>query len=1167
MAEITSFDIPPDPTIPVTLVVDVSNAVLVRKAEDINNAEEDKDLNGGHISTPKPSVVILQSDVQLKDPDLQVLEIEENKYSIIFMPPKPGLYSMAIKYNDENVSGSPLQLNLSPPDAKQVSLTKQPTGKMKMGQAIGICFNSLLAGRGMFTATCKGEELGDIPVTVTRLGTTGTHKISFLPLQEDEYSLCVYYSGVSVKGSPYKIDLIPVKANVVKCSQPVFPKGRSGPVEVDICTVGSGNAQLTATCAGTGDHKIPVNIDKVSKDNYRLKIDPPKDDLLTLTIKYGGKEVQDSPFLITITKSEPSLPKVAEPLEMVEGDSVAYMLEVSLDNCANVAAVNVAAVNAAALNAAAAVAPVQVTFGDIHIPEIVGPTHEVSMAVNCPEACHASLTAEYMGQNGEGSFPASVEEIEPGGKYRAKFCPMIPGIYTLTLYLGGEVIPEGIFEIDLLSKPCAKLVRHLGTCIPHDIGEPVMLKFDTSKAGPGTMRGRVNAISQAGHTDSQVDLVDEENGIYHLTFIPGGAGMYNVDMYWCDESIPASPIYIPITYPKEVILSDPVNPQINYPIFVSADTTNSGPGDLTAHCSGIVSGDTVIKIDKDSDIPTKYKIYFHPNVADFFILRVYFCGIQVKQSPIEIDLRVQIKSPSLEPVDGEVIPVHPIAKPYVIQCVDQLDNMKDIKAFAIHDDSCIRHFLRIRKGNDGKSLLVFYPQNTGLHFIHIKKASKEILGSPFKVEIAGSNPSACAIADVPEKSYLNELVAVKIDASKAGAGDLNILATVPKGGTTAFDHSENGSGIFTVRFTPKVVGKYKIDVKWADVTLSDSPIIINVFELTDQVRQARDAASKVAILEESENSLRDKLLHTNGVYFYVETDQIGQGKFTLKSQGPVNPIIKIYQQETDLYKCKVNPVVSGKYDISILWNDIPIPNNPIKLDFTADKTYIIHDLDLESEHFNLHQPYKFCLNCGQNKGTLNVMATPMDSALVEVNLLQNNIYLVKIIPQVQGNHELSLMFAGKHVLQSPYHVQFESPKTQQLCNSSTSSVPDSSDDDSVSVFSASDFIKIIANGPGLLGGIIGQEGNFTIETGSAIEGKLEISIQGPKGTFNMRVRRHPDDDRTLLARYDPTHIGDYTINILWCEKHIEGSPFVVNIKAQNRVLTTIATQESKFTAI
>ena len=1103
MGEITSIDIPVDPGKPVRV--------------DVSTAEDSEDFCKGNLN-----VSILQSNAILNKSKVEVLKIEENKGLILFKPPEPGLYSMLIKYNDETVSGSPLHLNLSPPDAKQVKLTKPPTGKIGAGHSLEIWFDTTLAGRGELASTCKGEKVGDIPVTVTRTGITNTHKVAFFPPKEDDYSLSVLYSGADVIGSPFRIDLIPINVARVKCSEPYFPKGKSGPLEMDICTEGSRKARLTATCTGLNGDNIHVNIENVSKDNYHLQIDPPNDDTLTLTIKYGGKNVEGSPFVITVTKSEPSSPTEVGPIVSVEDDI--YVVDIILN----------------------ASKPDKVTYGDLHVPDDVSPTNEVWMDVDCSEAGKGTLTAKCTGKNQEIIVPVSVEKTECDSKYKVKFNPPIPEIYTLIVYFGGEIIPGGTFEIDLISESNAEMVHHLDTCMPKEIGKPVVLTFNASKAGRGVMRGWVNGIAQAGLIDSNVNVVDKEKGIYELQFIPDGADTYNVDVFWSNETIPGSPFFVKIIYPQEVILSDPVNPQIFRSIRVDVDTEKAGPGDLTATVSGKNSGTTDIQIIRDSSTPTMYMLFFHPTVSDLYSVKVYFSEEEVKKSPILVDLRVPTDIPKLE-----VVPIHPISKPYLIKYVNQQDNMKAVLAYAIHNESCTRHVLKIRKRNYGKSLLVFYPQKTGLHFIHIKKGQKEIRGSPFKLDITAANSTACRFIDGPQKFYLNEVISFKVDASKAGSGDLDIVATVPAGGKIPFKHSHDGYGIYTISCIPKLVGRYKVNVKWAGVTIPDSPIIINVLPVPDEVQQDRNAASKVTILKDTDNIFKAKLFHTDGAYFYVKTDLAGKGILTLETEGPANPKIKINKKRNGIYHCRVQPAISGKYDITILWNDVPIPNNPYRLDFTADRAYIVNGLDLESENFILHQPFKFHVNCGKNKGRLTAMATPLESAHVDVNLGKDNNYLVEIIPQLQGNHEIALKFEDKHVLLSPYHVQFESPKILQLSVSSSDSVSDDSGD-SMEIAPAPHPVKVRANGPGLLGGIVGQEGNFTIHIGSAEEGELEISVQGPKGTFKTGVRRHPDNDRTLLARYDPTHIGRFIISILWSQKHIEGSPFVVNIQAQKQ---------------
>jgi filamin len=93
--------------------------------------------------------------------------------------------------------------------------------------------------------------------------------------------------------------------------------------------------------------------------------------------------------------------------------------------------------------------------------------------------------------------------------------------------------------------------------------------------------------------------------------------------------------------------------------------------------------------------------------------------------------------------------------------------------------------------------------------------------------------------------------------------------------------------------------------------------------------------------------------------------------------------------------------------------------------------------------------------------------------------------------------------------------------------------------------------NVRAHGPGLKDGTVGQEGNFTLETGEAGRGALTVNIKGPKGGFKLKMDHHPDNKRTVIVRYDPELPGKYWIVITWSDVHIPGSPFLVEIqKAQ-----------------
>ena len=1308
MAAIVDVKVPPEMHQPVTLVVDAASV--------------DSDL--------KLDVAVYESDVKLDNPDLKITEDQSKKFVVELNPPKPDKYRVEVKFEDSEVevSGSPLELNLSHPKAKSVVLKQGPSGRITAGQSISILFDTFPGGRGELTATCNGEDMGEIPVTIKREGISSLYTVTFLPPQEDEYHLSVFYSGKLLKGSPYRIDLIPVNPNKVECSKPTFSPNK--PIEMDVCTQGAGNAKLTAHCTGKkSSDQVPVDIKALSKTNYHLSFDPPRQDVYTLAVLYGGKNIKNSPFTIDTVTFDASQVKITQPEAAKVGEPVCYIADVSLAGEGHLFAecssertgqisVEVTKENGKykvhlnpeehdtfvlkitwegedvpgspfVYHMIPPTEPDKVKIGELHTPDIPGTDEDVWIEVDCSEAGPGVLSAECSRQNQaneEDEIPVSIQEYDLQ-KYQVRFDPQASDVYTLSLFFDGENIPEGSFEINLLPKSNSKMVQHIGTFIPDDRSEPVVLKFDASEAGHGEMRGRVTGISHAGLVSCTVEQVDESKGEYSISFVPSGADMYNVDVYWSNESIPGSPIDVKIIYSSEVVIKGPVDPQVFQPITIDIDTQYAGPGELTATCTGRSRGEVEVKISENE--PTKYAIFFHPEEADFYSMRIFFNGTEVNQSPVEIDLEVAETIEQVEMIDLEVprsptpdnpgspelpptpddprspelpdqepdfiistelqmtvgralvlpldsvfdnssltaiatgekvgeekvtiesteegsykvsfnprqadtytisvkqydhhvpgspfivkymarmedkAPTHPIMKPYLIQYLPE-SSVKDMLAYAIHDKSCTRNFLKVRKGKENTTYFILKAEKTGLHFIHIKQNSKEIHGSPFKLEIIESNPSACKLLEVPKRAYIGEEASFKVDASKAGTGDMHVLATVPPGGKgTEFSYVENPIGFFTITFTPKVAGKHEVIVKWAGVPIPGCPIPINVYNLSERVKQVRDAASRVKVIDSNHNVFDSKLLQSDGAFFYIATQQAGRGELTIKAKGPGDAKINMYRRRNAVYLCEVYPAISGKYDITILWNSFPIPGNPFQLDFTAEKTYIINEFDLESVGFHLKQPYEFSVDCSQNKGTLEVFAHPSDCAAIEVvpNEIIKGAYSVKITPRVVGNHEISIKFANRHILQSPYPVQFELPDKQDqevqedvnLQRLSGLDFPISLEDSEPEIreippeLSNKEPGKVRASGPGLEGGVIGQEGNFIIETRDVGEGKLEVGVHGAKGTFKTNIRRHPDSDRTVLARYDPTNIGKYTIDILWCDKHIEGSPFVVNIKPQ-----------------
>lgn len=85
---------------------------------------------------------------------------------------------------------------------------------------------------------------------------------------------------------------------------------------------------------------------------------------------------------------------------------------------------------------------------------------------------------------------------------------------------------------------------------------------------------------------------------------------------------------------------------------------------------------------------------------------------------------------------------------------------------------------------------------------------------------------------------------------------------------------------------------------------------------------------------------------------------------------------------------------------------------------------------------------------------------------------------------------------------------------------------------------------VTAYGPGLVYGVCGEPGNFTISTKGAGAGGLSLAVEGPS---KAEISCHDNKDGTVSVSYLPTAPGEYKITVKFGDKHIKGSPFVAKI--------------------
>ena len=1069
-----------------------------------------------------------------------------NKHTASFTPAVPDVYSVGIQWGSDDtppkdVPGSPFNLSLLiPPDASKVQVGDlHVPPEAGADEWVWLDLDCSEAGHGEVSAEAKHEGSNPVEVEIEKIN-DDKERVKFKADQPGKYHLNVLYGGSPIPGSAFSdieiLDLSP-KPRLVKHLETKQPERRGGPAVLLFDTKDAGRGKFRARVAGLMTGQTVVSYDPLpdSQHVYKVSFTPQKADTYLVDVYWENDPVNGSPFYVKIVYPDEVI--VTEPSK----DSI------SLE-------------------------------------------HPFHYEVDTTNAGPGELTIKCeMKGKGEEVEAIITEDPEDGDKYTITVYPKAEAVYSLSIFFNESHVQGSPFEVDLVPKEVNEvhtmiLQEEAETNISIDITpppspppkpdpEPVIPTVQQMFIGDpfSCVIGKENlevlgsvTATAVGEKIGQATIVSKRNedDLPCFYFDPDVADRYTVEIKMNGTLLADNLFIIDYTYPvdasKCIIFGAegldeklPIDDKVTFGV----DASRAGDGKLAVSVSG-PSQSAMVDVTTTEENPHIYNISFVPTIGGTHKINLLWAGEPIPKSPVILD------------IDSGDIPIFYVDKPFVIHFTTDCDSKK-IESYAIHEDTCHRYTLKIGKRKQGQLKLILYAKQPGIHSVHVLIDGKEIHGSPFKVLFVESDPSACEIIDAPEKPIVGEETSFKVGTRKAGHGDLHIKATVPRGGKTDVTHVDHRNGFYSVIFTPVVAGDHSFGVSWGGDEIPDSPVKVRVVRDDPATLASKQAASKVyAVKDGSDKSVFDEELSiSNPAFFKLCTKDAGKGQLDIRVKGPVEAgiSVRMVDQAKAIYGCTVQPKASGKYLVSILWNGFSIPGSPFQLNFTSDKMYMINRLNLETDYFTTGKSGDYIIDCGRHTGKLDVKCYPESAAQVELSPVQerDNTYMCKITPQKSGNHTMHITYDDKDILDSPYVVQFydadhhdheqdrsgeDEDDEERLSSLGSLNLGEIDEPHETSTSPKPAMVK--AYGPGLKGGYVGQEGNFTIETAEAGDGKLEVNVSGPKDTFKLSMRHHPDSDRKILARFDPKYAGDYTIDVTWSGTPIPGSPFVVGIMEQ-----------------
>ena len=1055
-------EVPLDPTEPIILHVDASNA------------------GNGKIASSALGDKMGEKPVTIE-------ETKPNVFVLSFIPELTDFYTMDVTWGGQDVPGAPFRVNSSAVNADKIAICEPPTAMLEAGQAIGICFDTSKGGKGVLSASCQGERIGDTPIIVSpRPLAKDKYDVKFLPPEPDVYVVKVFWSGVEIKGSPFTVNLMPVDVKKIKVIGPSMPRGPDGPVELMLQTAGAGRGRVTGTCSSEKVGPVEVVIKETSKDVYELCFIPPKPDIYTFPVQYGGQKLIGSPFVVSTLPTDVSKVKVEEPdpidvatklvFAVDATDAGAGELEATCqgENCGPVKVTkdlkrlgeydvsfmpqkqDLYSVKMEWGGAEVPGSPFEVDLrppmankvkvGDLHVPDDVGGNNYVWIDLDCTGAGHGPLKADAKGAN-VGRMPLEADKLGKA-KYRMKFPPKEHDVYIFAVAYGDNQVTGSPFKINLVP-PDASKVRHTRTTLPELEGGPVAMYFDASKAGRGKMSAEVSSEESPDMTKKVEQLSFTE---HKVTFVPQVPGVYNVDVDWSGSPVEGSPFKVdtrPPLKPELLEVGRLIYTDVEEPATLSLNTYKAGPGKVTAQCKGPENSDVKVEVEKPTRPQDPYKISFLPSAHGKYDLHVNFDGEEIQSSPFCADL-----TPVMEPCD-QVILERPEESVFIPEDLAKFDEVQE----------------NFGKVQEPEAVSVIYP-------------TLEV-GNPFYMEL------------LLEPDIAGEEITAAVEGDNTGPQDLELT------------RNDDGD-YYSFNFNPRLPDRYTINVEHNGSPVKDSPFIVNYIFPVDPSK------CKIFGLHKIPSSPQVHEL----INFGVDAKEAGRGKLSVTADGPstegepsslvVNPSEK---GNPEVYDIVYVPTAMGQHRVFLLWSGDKIPGSPL--------TFEVGDRS-KMQRFPYGKPVTLDITASSAKN-LDAHAIHEDTntkSKVKVNKEKNGQFKLAFQPKTPGVYAIHVSLKKNPIPGSPFRILYLGP----------------SDPSKVKVVDFSNK------------GTVNVPFQFSIDAEEAGTGELAVNLEGPGDVKDSDITFTPQEESSCYdVSYTPKTSGEHQFHITWAGKPLPSGPFLTDI--------------------
>ncbi|XP_040261121.1 filamin-A isoform X3 [Bufo bufo] len=1122
------------------------------------------------------------------DIDFDIIRNDNDTFTVKYTPPGAGSYTIMVLFAGQATPMSPIRIKVDPShDASKVKAEGPGLNKsgVEIGKPTHFTVNTKAAGKAKldvnFTGPAKGDAVKDFEV-IDNLD--NSHTVKYTPVQQGNIGVNVTYGGDHIPKSPFPVNI----AQTLDLSK-IKVSGLGDKVEVgkdQEFTVKSkgagGQGKVASKITGPSNKSVPCKVEPgLSPDNSTVKFIPREEGPYEVEVTYDGVPVPGSPFPVeAVPPTNPSKVKAYGP--GLKGGSVGsptpFTIDTKgagqgglgltvegpceakiecLDNGDGTCSVSYLPTEHGDYN-------INILFADTHIPgspfkakiepsfdptkvTCSGPGLEHAQVgeagkfnVDCSNAGNAELTIEIISDTG---MQAEVHIQDNGdGTYTITYIPLYPGIYTITIKYGGQMVPNFPSKLQVTPAVDTSGVKVFG---PGVEGKGVFREATTefsvdaralTKNGGPHVKTRVSNPS-GNFTEAYVQ--DNGDGTYKVEYTPYEEGVHSVDVSYNGSPVPKSPFRVPVTEgcdPSRVRVHGPgiQSGTTNKPNKFTVETRGAGTGGLGLAVEGPSEAKMSCTDNKDGSCSVEY-IPYEPGT---YSLNVTYGGHQVPGSPFKVPVTDVIDSSKVK-CSG------PGLSPGLVRAnVPQSFSVDTSKAgvaplqVKVQGPKGIVEPVEIVDNGDGVQTVNYVPTREGPYNIAVLYGDEEVPRSPFKVKVLPTHDASKVKASGPGLNTTGVPASLPveftIDAKDAGEGLLAVQITDPEGKPKKATIRDNQDGTYTVSYVPDMTGRYTILIKYGGDEIPYSPYRIRAVPTGDASKCTVTGAGIGPTIQIGEETV-----------ITVDAKAAGKGKVTCTVCTPdgTEVDVDVVENEDGTFDIFYTAPQPGKYVICVRFGGEHIPNSPFQVTaldgeqmmpqqmaqqqlappyaypgmqqpWATDRPVMgVNGLDVAGlRPFDLVIP--FTIKKGEITGEVRMPSGKVAKPDITDN--KDGTVTVRYAPTEAGLHEMDIKYDGMHIPGSPLQFYVD------YVNSG----------------------HVTAYGPGLIHGTVNKPAVFTVNTKDAGEGGLSLAIEGPS---KADISCTDNQDGTCTVSYLPVLPGDYNILVKYNNKHIPGSPFVAKI--------------------